>query len=124
MFFVSGSATPDRRRGRPVIGAGAKSPRCPIALVIEGHTDARPLRYATATAGYSTWVLAVDRAHEARRGLNACGLRPGQVAAVRGFADHHPFNPEKIPRTPGIAVSAWWSGFRSGAGFRSAPIKA
>jgi chemotaxis protein MotB len=99
MFFVSGSTTPTAAGAGLLTVLAREIAGLPNALVIEGHTDARPFRNASATAGYSNWELAVDRANAARRILNACGLRPGQVAEVRGFADNRLFN-EKDPADP------------------------
>jgi chemotaxis protein MotB len=58
----------------------------PNALVIEGHTDAVPYRAGSAT-GYSNWELSSDRANAARRVLEAAGIDPARVDAVRGLAD-------------------------------------
>jgi chemotaxis protein MotB len=65
-------------------------------VVIEGHTDSR--QYANPKA-YGNWELSSDRAQAARRVMVARGLRPGQLRAVRGFADNdlrypsEPLNP-------------------------------
>jgi chemotaxis protein MotB len=66
----------------------------PNALLIEGHTDSKP--YGSGS-GYGNWELSADRANSARRLMEANGLRPNQVAQVRGFGDRqlrHPENPE------------------------------
>ncbi len=61
-----------------------------------GHTDSH--QYASAD-GYSNWELSADRANAARRVMQREGLRPTQVAAVRGHADRQlrvaadPFDP-------------------------------
>jgi chemotaxis protein MotB len=99
MFFVSGSAAPTESAENLLAVLAREIGSMPNALVIEGHTDAKPFRSATATAGYSNWELAVDRANAARRVLNASGLREGQVVEVRGFADQRPFN-DKDPNDP------------------------
>ena len=92
MFFVSGSPDPTSA-GEGLLSVLAREIRgLPNALVIEGHTDARPFRNAGPTSGYSNWELAADRANAARRLLNANGLRQGQVVEVRGFAEQRPFN--------------------------------
>ena len=49
---------------------------------------------------YSNWELSTDRANAARRLMQANGIRPEQVAQVRGFADRqlrHPEDPEALP---------------------------
>jgi chemotaxis protein MotB len=53
-------------------------------LSIEWHTDAKAY---SSKGGYSNWELSTDRANAARRLLDEKGLRPDQVAQVRGFAD-------------------------------------
>ncbi len=53
-------------------------------VVIEGHTDA--LKYLPG-ATYGNWELSSDRANAARRVMELKGVNPGQVRAVRGFAD-------------------------------------
>jgi chemotaxis protein MotB len=53
-------------------------------VVIEGHTDSDPfVRGGTVT----NWELSADRANAARKVMESGGLRPGQLRAVRGFAD-------------------------------------
>ncbi len=52
-------------------------------IIIEGHTDAS---YA-GERDYTNWELSTDRANAARRLMEASGLYPGQVRAVRGYAD-------------------------------------
>ena len=78
----------------------------PNSLVIEGHTDARPFRNATAASRYSNWELAADRANAARRLLHGDGVRPEQVVEMRGFADQHLLNPAdpNDPRNRRISV--------------------
>jgi chemotaxis protein MotB len=67
--------------------------KVPNRISIEGHTDAQP--YA-GTAGYSNWELSTDRANSARRLMEADGLRTGQVAQVRGYADQQ----LRLPKSP------------------------
>src|ERR1700683_2815187 len=67
----------------------------PNDVLIEGHTDSRP--YGS-DASYSNWELSTDRANSARRLMQSNGLRPHQVAQVRGYADRqlrHPEDPER-----------------------------
>jgi chemotaxis protein MotB len=59
-------------------------------IVIEGHTDSLPL---VSEPHYSNWELSADRANAARRAMEASGLRPRQVLAVRGYADRKPLRP-------------------------------
>jgi chemotaxis protein MotB len=84
MFFESGSPKPSETGDELIRRMGEELGRLPNDLLIEGHTDARP--YAGAK-GYTNWELSADRANAARRLMEASGVRPGQVAQVRGFAD-------------------------------------
>jgi chemotaxis protein MotB len=106
MFFVSGSPAPTSAAENLLSVLAREIGAMPNTLVIEGHTDAKPFRAASATAGYSNWELAVDRANAARRLLNASGLRPGQGVEVRGFADQRPFNDKDVndPRNRRVSV--------------------
>ena len=54
------------------------------AVALEGHTDSRA--YAD-SKGYGNWELSTDRANGARRAMERVGLRPGQINAVRGYAN-------------------------------------
>src|SRR5581483_5781954 len=56
----------------------------PNAIVLEGHTDA--VAYGNGN-GYSNWELSTDRAHEARRLMQAHGVRPDQIKQIRGYGD-------------------------------------
>ncbi len=60
-------------------------------IIIEGHTDSRPLARAD---GYTNWELSADRANSARRVMQGSGLKKDQVAQVRGYADTRPRNKE------------------------------
>jgi len=71
-------------------------------LLVEGHTDARPLRRGD---GYSNWELSTDRAHQARRLLAQAGIAEDRIQQVRGFADRDllveddPLSPRNRPIT-------------------------
>jgi chemotaxis protein MotB len=58
--------------------------KLPNRIAIEGHTDSRPY---ISTDVFSNWELSSDRANAARREMQLHGLAPGQVDAVRGYAD-------------------------------------
>jgi chemotaxis protein MotB len=93
LFFVSGSPMPTPSGEGLLRALAAELTEMPNRLVVEGHTDSRPFRNATPRAGYSNWELAADRANAARRLLHAYGVKPAQMAEVRGFADQRLFNP-------------------------------
>jgi len=92
LFFVSGSPAPTKAGESLLHALAIELSTMPNRLVVEGHTDARPFRNATPQAGYSNWELAADRANAARRLLHSYGIKTGQIAEVRGFADQRPFN--------------------------------
>jgi chemotaxis protein MotB len=92
MFFVSGIAAPTEAGRQLLHVLATEMAQLPNAIVIEGHTDARPFRHAGPATGYSNWELASDRANAARRLLHSYGVRPEQVVEVRGFASQRPFN--------------------------------
>lgn len=92
MFFETGSPNPTGA-GEKLLGMlGGEIGKMPNAVVIEGHTDARPFRNAAPTSGYSNWELSADRANAARRLLNAYGVRDNQVVEIRGYANQMPLN--------------------------------
>jgi chemotaxis protein MotB len=92
MFFVSGRPAPTASGESLLKVLAGELGTMPNRLVVEGHTDARPFRKATPTAGYGNWDLAADRANAARRLLHSYGIRPDQIAEVRGFADQRPLD--------------------------------
>jgi chemotaxis protein MotB len=106
MFFVSGSPSPTPSGERLLQTLAGELQRMPNRVVVEGHTDARPFRNATPTAGYSNWELAADRANASRRLLHGFGVGASQVAEVRGFADQRPFNTgdREDPRNRRVSV--------------------
>ena len=70
--------------------------KMPNTISIEGHTDSKPY---SASRGYDNWDLSTGRANEARRLMQAEGLKPGQLTQVRGFADQRLRVPDK-PEDP------------------------
>ncbi len=93
MFFASGQAGPTET-GKDLLSKLAQElGKMKNSLLIEGHTDAKPY----GGSAYSNWELSADRANSARKIMQENGLRPDQVAQVRGFADQQlrvPGNPE------------------------------
>ena len=83
-FFQTGSARPSARGVALIRFLGSELAALPNAIVVEGHTDARPY---PSLNGYSNWELSADRANAARRVLDEGGLHPQQVHQVRGYAD-------------------------------------
>jgi chemotaxis protein MotB len=83
-FFTSGSAALRGETEKILAIVANEVSELPNEVVVEGHTDSAPY---VMTNRYSNWELSSDRAQAARRVLQANGLRPDQVGAVRGFAD-------------------------------------
>ena len=84
-FFDSGSAAVKPLTVAMLKVIAAQLGALPNQVAVEGHTDSRP--YSANSPVYTNWELSADRANAARRILEASGLRPRQVEAVRGFAD-------------------------------------
>jgi len=94
MFFESGKAQPTEAAAQLLTLLAGELGKLPNSLLIEGHTDSRPY---SGSATYSNWELSTDRAHAARKLMVANGVRPEQVAQVRGYAERqlrHPEDPE------------------------------
>ena len=93
MFFESGRPVPTESGTDLLTRLVEELGKLPNNILIEGHTDAQPYG---GDGSYSNWELSADRANSARKLMQAHGLRPEQVAQVRGFADRelrHPENP-------------------------------
>jgi chemotaxis protein MotB len=93
-FFELGSAKPTPALIEILQVLSQELGKLPNNISIEGHTDSKPY---TGAKDYDNWDLSSDRANEARRMMQAEGIRPGQVSQVRGFADQRlrlPKNPE------------------------------
>lgn len=89
LFFDSGSAKVKPATGHLLSEISVRLSQLSNKLIIEGHTDKRPL---SSRAGYTNWELSADRANAARTLMERDGLRPGQVDQVRGYAATHPRN--------------------------------
>jgi chemotaxis protein MotB len=93
-FFELGSANPTPALRSLLQVLSMNLGKLPNKISIEGHTDA--MVYSQAKA-YDNWDLSTDRANEARRLMQSEGIRPEQIAQVRGLADTQPrqgFNPQ------------------------------
>jgi chemotaxis protein MotB len=96
IFFDSGSAVPSKTGAEIFEKLAEEVGALPNVVVIEGHTDAKPFNEHR---DYSNWELSTDRANAARRIMMSHGLRPDQVAQVRGYADQHLRKPD-APEDP------------------------
>jgi chemotaxis protein MotB len=95
-FFETGNAQPTDSGTEMLDLLAAQLGKLPNRLSVEGHTDAQPY---VSKAGYSNWELSADRANSARKLIQQNGVRPDQVADVRGYADQHLKKPED-PMSP------------------------
>jgi chemotaxis protein MotB len=94
MFFESGRPIPTDGGSELLTHLAGELGKLPNEVLIEGHTDAKPFN---GDGSYSNWELSSDRANSARKLMQASGLRSGQVAQVRGYADRqlrHPEDPQ------------------------------
>ncbi|HTV63997.1 MAG TPA: flagellar motor protein MotB [Bryocella sp.] len=89
-FFDSGQREPNANGRELLMTIAEELGKIPNKLSIEGHTDSVPYGGA---ANYTNWELSADRANASRRLMQVHGLRPDQVAQIRGFADQDPRNP-------------------------------
>jgi chemotaxis protein MotB len=93
-FFELGSAKPTVQLEQLLKALSQELGKLPNKVSIEGHTDATPF---SGSRAYDNWDLSTGRANEARRLMEAEGVRSDQVSQVRGFADQRlrlPANPE------------------------------
>ena len=93
-FFENGSAQPTPILQDLLKILSVETGKLPNPISIEGHTDSKP--YSDSKI-YSNWELSTDRANVARRLMQSSGVRPDQVAQVRGFADRNlrkPLHPQ------------------------------
>jgi chemotaxis protein MotB len=103
MFFQSGSANPTENGKELLVRLAEELGKLPNTILVEGHTDAKPY---SGGAAYSNWELSADRANGARRVMQISGgLRPDQVAQVRGFADQHLRTPKDPTNTSNRRIS-------------------
>lgn len=90
LFFDSGSAKIKPATKQLLARLSEELRKLPNKVIIEGHTDSRPL---ARTDGYTNWELSADRANRARQIMEGSGLRQKQIDQVRGYAATHPRDP-------------------------------
>ncbi|HVW07571.1 MAG TPA: flagellar motor protein MotB [Bryobacteraceae bacterium] len=86
LFFQSGSPDPSGVGKEMLSTLAQEIGKLPNTVIIEGHTDNKALN----KKDYTNWELSTDRANNARRWMEANGMRPDQVVQVRGYADQKP----------------------------------
>ena len=84
VFFESGNAKPTSLAVDAIGVLARQLGQLPNPIVIEGHTDAASY---SSPGGYTNWELSSDRANEARRLMQAHGMRLDQIKQIRGYAD-------------------------------------
>ena len=92
-FFELGSPSPTPALKDLLQLLAVELGKLPNKISIEGHTDAKPY---SGTRAYDNWDLSSERANEARRMMQAQGVRLDQVSQVRGFADQR----LRLPQSP------------------------
>jgi chemotaxis protein MotB len=85
-FFESGRGDPSMSGTDVLELLAAQLGELPNHVLIEGHTDSKPI---AGRGAYSNWELSADRANAARRLMLEHGLWEGQVKQIRGYADQH-----------------------------------
>lgn len=93
LFFDAGSAKIKPATKLLLSGIAKELGKLPNSIVMEGHTDNRPLAH-TKSNHYSNWELSADRANSARWVMEDAGLRKDQVAQIRGYASRQLRDPE------------------------------
>jgi chemotaxis protein MotB len=83
-FFELGSSEPTPALKELLQALAQELGKLPNKISIEGHTDSKPFSGGRA---YDNWDLSSERANEARRLMQAEGVRSDQISQVRGFAD-------------------------------------
>jgi chemotaxis protein MotB len=83
-FFETGSPHPTESGVEILSKLAGEIGKMPNKVIIEGHTDASGFGDRK---DYSNWELSAERANAARRLMQQQGVRPDQIAQVRGYAD-------------------------------------
>ncbi|MBU2583353.1 MAG: MotB family protein [Alphaproteobacteria bacterium] len=82
-MFSSASARPGARLTELIGKIGVILKSMEGAIVVGGHTDARPFR----TAGNDNWQLSIARAYAAYDALAAAGIEQQRFERIEGYAD-------------------------------------
>ncbi len=96
-FFKSGSDKLNPLARKMLFVIGKQLSEINNKIVVEGHTDARPI--PPNSKGITNFELSVNRANAARRVLVAAGVPLDQIDEVRGYASNrlrdpsHPYSP-------------------------------
>jgi chemotaxis protein MotB len=85
-MFAVGSAEPQPELVRVVDKIAPLLAERKGAIVVRGHTDARPYR----SVHYDNWRLSTARAHMAYHMLVRGGIAPQRIERIEGYADRRP----------------------------------
>ncbi|MCE5336592.1 MAG: OmpA family protein [Desulfobacteraceae bacterium] len=101
-IFAVGSAQLTDSAKKIVHSIGNVLKNFPNEIIVEGHSDASPVKSEQA----SNWDLSVARASSARRELEQGGISPSRIARVVGFSDKMPLyaNSPADPRNRRISI--------------------
>lgn len=86
-FFDLGSARLSGKGVQILTVIGKELNKLDNKIIVEGHTDSKKYHY---NDRYSNWELSADRANSARKLLEEREIEPGQIYAIRGYADNSP----------------------------------
>jgi len=90
LFFDAASARVKPEARELLSRIAAELRKLPNKVIVEGHTDIRPLARRD---NYTNWELSADRANSARRVMQAAGVSEKQIAQIRGYAATQPREP-------------------------------
>jgi chemotaxis protein MotB len=90
-MFATGSAEPQPKVVRIMEKIAKILKATPGAIVVRGHTDARPYR----SANYDNWRLSSARAQMAYYMLTRGGLEEKRIERIEGYADRRLKTPDK-----------------------------
>jgi chemotaxis protein MotB len=102
IFFDQGSSELKPKTIELLATIAKELGQLPNHVVIEGHTDAKPMN----RNNYTNWELSADRANSARRLMESVGLKSEQILEIRGNADTYPRFPSDPddPRNRRVAI--------------------
>jgi len=94
IFFEVGTSNLNKQATSLLLKIGNELSKIPNKIIVEGHTDSRPLNNGT----FTNFELSANRANAARYALSLSEMKDTQIDEVRGYADRRlrdkddPFN--------------------------------
>ena len=83
VFFEVGTSNLNNQAKSLLIKIGNELSKIPNKIIVEGHTDSRPLNNGT----FTNFELSANRANAARYALSLSEMKESQLDEVRGYAD-------------------------------------